>query len=107
MPPKTAAARPKSSDVPIGTATPAASPVSTAGGASAAQVPQGGTQELTAYVQGLLQQMQARFEEMSNNIISRIDEMGARIDDLEHSIDELMQQSGVEDGDTAVARPKK
>ncbi|KAK7195704.1 Heat shock factor binding protein 1 [Novymonas esmeraldas] len=102
MPPKTAtspAGRTKSADVP-----PASSPSASIGAGS---VPQGGTQELTSYVQGLLQQMQARFEEMSSNIISRIDEMGARIDDLEHSIDELMQQSGVEDGDTAVARPKK
>lgn len=66
-----------------------------------------GTQELTAYVQGLLQQMQSRFEEMSTSIVSRIDVMGARLDDLEHSIDELMQQAGAEEGDTPGAKPKK
>ena len=38
---------------------------------------------------------------MSDAIITRIDEMGARIDDLEKSIAELMQQAGVEDGDAA------
>lgn len=56
-------------------------------------------------VQGLLQQMQSRFEEMSGSIIHRIEEMSGRIDDLEHSIAELMQQAGVEDGDTATASP--
>ena len=75
----------------------------TAGGAG---VQPQGTQELTAFVQNLLQQMQTRFQEMSDAIIARIDEMGTRIDDLEKSIAELMQQAGVEDGDTAAAVPK-
>jgi len=40
-------------------------------------------------------------------IITRIDEMGARIDDLEKSIADLMQQAGVEEGDAAAdAKPK-
>lgn len=34
---------------------------------------------------------------MSEAIIGRIDEMGARIDDLEHSIGDLMAQAGIED----------
>ncbi len=72
---------------------------------AASNQPQG-TQELTAFVQSLLQQMQTRFQEMSDAIITRIDEMGARIDDLEKSIAELMQQAGVEEGDTAAAVPK-
>ena len=67
-------------------------------------VPQG-TQELTVFVQTLLQQMQTRFQEMSEAIIGRIDDMGTRIDDLEKSIAELMQQAGVEEGDTAGALP--
>lgn len=33
---------------------------------------------------------------MSDQIISRIDEMGNRIDDLEKSIADLMTQAGVE-----------
>ena len=33
---------------------------------------------------------------MSDAIIGRIDEMGTRIDDLEKSIGELMEQAGVE-----------
>jgi len=35
---------------------------------------------------------------MSDSIVGRIDEMGTRIDDLEHSIGELIQQAGVEEG---------
>jgi heat shock factor-binding protein 1 len=74
-------------------------PSGPATGAAAGQ-PQG-TQELTAFVQNLLQQMQTRFQEMSDAIITRIDEMGGRIDDLEKSIADLMQQAGVEEGETA------
>jgi heat shock factor-binding protein 1 len=33
---------------------------------------------------------------MSSTIIGRIDEMGGRIDDLERSISELMEQAGIE-----------
>jgi len=33
---------------------------------------------------------------MSSSIITRIDEMGNRIDDLEKSISDLMQQAGVD-----------
>ncbi|AYU83071.1 conserved hypothetical protein [Leishmania infantum JPCM5] len=73
----------------------------------ASSVPQGGTQEVTSHVQALMQQMQARFDEMSKCIVTRIDEMSTRIDDLEHSIDDLMQQSGTEQSDKPAARPKK
>jgi heat shock factor-binding protein 1 len=51
-------------------------------------------QELTIFVQQLLQQMQSRFQTMSDTIISKIDEMGKRIDDLEQSLQDVMQQSG-------------
>lgn len=72
-------------------------------------------QDLTIFVQNLLEQMvfpylisylfinilsfllyfcfqQQRFNQMSTSIIGRIDEMGNRIDDLEKSISDLMQQ---------------
>ena len=55
------------------------------------------TEDLTVFVQGLLQQMQTRFQQMSDTIIGRIDEMGTRIDDLEKSIADLMEQAGVDD----------
>ncbi|KDO33328.1 hypothetical protein SPRG_02136 [Saprolegnia parasitica CBS 223.65] len=54
------------------------------------------SQELTVFVQSLLEQMQSRFAQMSEAIIGRIDEMGSRIDDLEKSIGELMEQSSTE-----------
>lgn len=70
-------------------------------------------QDLTIFVQNLLEQMvsrpqcpnplpsqrpdarfrqQQRFHQMSSSIVGRIDEMGNRIDDLEKSIADLMQQ---------------
>lgn len=56
-------------------------------------------QELTIYVQSLLQNVQDKFQTMSDQIISRIDDMGNRIDDLEKNITDLMQQAGVEGGE--------
>ena len=41
--------------------------------------------------------MQGRFQQLSEAIIGRIDEMGGRIDELEASIGELMAQAGVEE----------
>lgn len=53
-------------------------------------------QDLTIFVQNLLEQMQQRFNQMSTSIIGRIDDMGGRIDDLEKSISDLMSQAGIE-----------
>lgn len=55
------------------------------------------TKELNQFVQNLLKQMQERFEDMSGNIIGRIDEMGKRIDDIEKSIGDIMNDLGEED----------
>jgi heat shock factor-binding protein 1 len=51
--------------------------------------------------------MQSRFSQMSETIISRIDEMGGRIDELESSISDLMDQAGVEaaEDDAVAANP--
>ncbi len=38
---------------------------------------------------------QSKFENMGNTIIGRIDDMGSRIDTLEKSIGDLMDQSGL------------
>jgi heat shock factor-binding protein 1 len=40
--------------------------------------------------------MQTRFGEMNNSIVSRIDEMGKKIDELEGSIGELIQEASTE-----------
>ncbi|CAH3125792.1 unnamed protein product [Porites lobata] len=63
-------------------------------------------QDLTGFVQTLLQQMQDKFQQMSDQIITRnilyffflaLDDMSTRIDDLEKNIGELMNQSGVDE----------
>ncbi|KAG8041534.1 hypothetical protein G9C98_002827 [Cotesia typhae] len=50
-------------------------------------------QELTQFVQSLLQGMQDKFQTIL------LDEMGNRIDDLEKNIADLMTQAGVESAD--------
>ncbi|KAM3199326.1 heat shock factor-binding protein [Capsicum annuum] len=52
------------------------------------------TADMTVFVQNLLQQMQTRFQTMSESIISKIDEMGNRIDELEQSINDLRGEMG-------------
>ncbi|EPS71490.1 hypothetical protein M569_03269, partial [Genlisea aurea] len=54
------------------------------------------TADMTAFVQNLLQQMQNRFQTMSQSIITKIDEMGNRIDELEQSINDLRGEMGQE-----------
>ncbi|XP_074370886.1 heat shock factor-binding protein-like isoform X2 [Apium graveolens] len=54
------------------------------------------TADMTVFVQNLLQQMQTRFQTMSDSIISKIDEMGNRIDELEQSINDLRAEMGQE-----------
>ena len=48
---------------------------------------------------------QTRFQQMSDSIIGRIDEMGSRIDDLEKSIGDLIQQAGLDEFDMASKPP--
>ncbi|XP_062230047.1 uncharacterized protein LOC133927608 [Phragmites australis] len=61
------------------------------------------TADMTAFVQNLLMQMQTRFQAMSENIISKIDEMGLRINELEQSINDLKAEMGSE----SMAMPSK
>ncbi|KAI5565217.1 hypothetical protein POPTR_014G131701v4 [Populus trichocarpa] len=68
--------------------------------------PKQSTADMTAFVQHLLQQMQSRFQTMSDSIVSKIDEMGNRIDDLEKSIDELREEMGVEGSPSPLAPSK-
>ncbi|KAG0197202.1 hypothetical protein BGX28_009293 [Mortierella sp. GBA30] len=48
-------------------------------------------QELTLYVEKLLEQINAKFDGVSTQIFSKMDEMSSRIEDLEKSIGELVQ----------------
>ncbi|PSR85130.1 Heat shock factor-binding protein, partial [Actinidia chinensis var. chinensis] len=71
--------------------------------------PKQSTADMTVFVQNLLQQMQSRFQTMSESIISKIDEMGSRIDELEQSINELRAEMG-QDGSpspSSALRPKE
>jgi len=52
--------------------------------------------ELSEFVQVLLQQLQGKFEDMSSQIMSKMDEMGARIDELEKSIGDIMDKNEVQ-----------
>merc|ERR1712156_623568 len=63
-------------------------------------------QELTTYIQSILQQMQDRFTTMSDQIIGRIDDMAARIDDLEHNINDLMVHADQSTERHALPEPK-
>eukprot|EP01048_Picozoa_sp_COSAG05_P018520 COSAG05_NODE_2723_length_2726_cov_3.067377_4_plen_124_part_00 len=50
---------------------------------------------------------QNRFQTMSDGIIGKIDEMGTRIDDLEKSIGDIMQQAGIEDEEDGADEERK
>ncbi|XP_051129316.1 heat shock factor-binding protein-like [Andrographis paniculata] len=63
------------------------------------------TADMSAFVQNLLQQMQSRFQTMSESIISKIDEMGNRIDELEQSINDLRTEMGQEYSASPSASP--
>eukprot|EP00727_Mastigamoeba_balamuthi_P000080 m51a1_g10069 putative heat shock factor-binding protein 1-like (90) ;mRNA; r:12590-13054 len=62
--------------------------------------------DLTVFIQNLLTQMQGKFEQMSDNILGKIDEMGTRINDLEKSVSDLMAQAGVPQDAAAPAATK-
>lgn len=58
-------------------------------------------QDLTTYVQHIMNDMHKKFQSMSDNVVGRIDEMGSRLDELETDIAELMAQAGVDDLETS------
>ena len=47
--------------------------------------------------------MQSRFQTMSEAIISKIDAMGSRIDELERTVADLMDQAAADDEDDGTA----
>ncbi|EGZ18951.1 hypothetical protein PHYSODRAFT_346416 [Phytophthora sojae] len=76
-------------------------PAKNASANSASGAPAGGptdAQDLTVFVQSLLEQMQSRFAQIL------LDEMGSRIDELEKSIADLMEQTN-EDGNDKNQEP--
>jgi heat shock factor-binding protein 1 len=61
------------------------------------QDPQQSPAEINAYVQNLMQQLQRRFQTMSDNIIARMDDMGSKLDDLEKSVAEILDRGAQQD----------
>jgi heat shock factor-binding protein 1 len=53
-------------------------------------------EDLDLFVKELMDSMQTRFSRLSDTILGRIDDMGSKIDDLEKSIGELMDQAGID-----------
>ncbi|EMD31289.1 hypothetical protein CERSUDRAFT_119840 [Gelatoporia subvermispora B] len=53
--------------------------------------------ELTAFVETLLEQLDAKFDDMSNQILDRMTQMSTRVDALEAAIQDIIN------GDNAVA----
>lgn len=46
--------------------------------------------ELTAFVETLLEQLDSKFDEMSNQILDRMNQMSSRVDALEASIQDII-----------------
>mmetsp|Transcript_7099 Transcript_7099/g.20911 ORF Transcript_7099/g.20911 Transcript_7099/m.20911 type:complete len:103 (-) Transcript_7099:288-596(-) len=53
-------------------------------------------EDLSIFVQDMLDQMNESFVATGNTIIGRMDQVGKRMDDLERSINDLMEQAGLE-----------
>nr|POE98382.1 heat shock factor-binding protein 1 [Quercus suber] len=85
--------------------------------------PKQSTADMTVFVQNLLQQMQTRFQQMSDSIVTKnildriyevlcllncysLDEMGGRINELEQSINDLRAEMGVESSPSPVPPTK-
>ncbi|EKU22291.1 hsbp1-like protein [Nannochloropsis gaditana CCMP526] len=78
---------------------------------SAIQLPHGEPQGHLArqddparYVRSLLDDMQSRFENMSQQILSKIDTFGSKVDALEAEISELMNEAGAEFEDEVLGK---
>lgn len=50
-------------------------------------------QELTSFVKGILDQMNERFTNMTDNIVNRIEEITERINDLETTVTQLVEET--------------
>nr|AEC10973.1 hypothetical protein [Camellia sinensis] len=69
--------------------------------------PKQSTADMTVFVQNLLQQMQGRFQTMSESIVTKVDEMGARINELEQSINDFRAEMGAEGSPSPLPPSKK
>lgn len=53
--------------------------------------------ELTEFVDKLLKQMHEKFEDMSSSVNQRLDNLGGKIDEIEKSITDLINEIGNEE----------
>lgn len=54
-------------------------------------------EDVSSFVRSLLDQMQQRFETMSQNIIEKIDSVGSKVDALDDEITSLMKEAGLKE----------
>ncbi|XP_051245895.1 heat shock factor-binding protein 1-like protein 1 [Dicentrarchus labrax] len=53
--------------------------------------------DMTEAMEKTMQRLQGRFQAVSEQLESKLDAMGTRIDDLEKNVAELMTQAGMEE----------
>uniref|UniRef100_A0A3B4T6I0 Heat shock factor binding protein 1a n=2 Tax=Seriola TaxID=8160 RepID=A0A3B4T6I0_SERDU len=53
--------------------------------------------DMTEAMEETMRRLQGRFQEVSEQLESKINEMGTRIDDLEKNVSDLMTQAGMEE----------
>ncbi|KAK1741521.1 hypothetical protein QTG54_007999 [Skeletonema marinoi] len=63
-----------------------------------------GPEDLDNFVKELMDNMQTRFNRLSENILDRVDNMGSKIDQLEKSINELIDEAGIETSNGAAKK---
>ncbi|XP_013997799.1 heat shock factor-binding protein 1-like protein 1 [Salmo salar] len=57
--------------------------------------------ELTEIMEATMQNLHSKFQCMSDQIVSKMDDMGTRIDDLEKNVADLMTQAGMDEQQTS------
>ncbi|XP_039181398.1 heat shock factor-binding protein 1-like protein 1 [Crotalus tigris] len=62
--------------------------------------------ELSQFAENLLQQLQENFEDLTDKLSLKMDEMGERINDLEKHVAELMAEAGIENANEDSERTK-
>ncbi|KAK9403468.1 heat shock factor-binding protein 1-like 1 [Crotalus adamanteus] len=62
--------------------------------------------ELSQFAENLLQQLHENFEDLTDKLSLKMDEMGERINDLEKHVAELMAEAGIENANEDSERTK-
>ncbi|XP_076158491.1 uncharacterized protein LOC143141113 [Alosa pseudoharengus] len=64
-------------------------------------------QDLTTLMETTMQQLSHKFQATSDQIVSRMEEMGTRINDLEKNVADLMRQAGMDECQTGEEMAKR